>query len=125
MESFDNIYFVWLPSTAVLRYKPRGRLIEIHHVLKQPPPPRLFPRASRTPPTSVFQVLTQRAGTPVFDMVIEIKRGEVGTWSIIKNVAVAVDALLEGDSYEVERRSRSERDSQPGNKVRPVSVFYL
>lgn len=61
----------------------------------------------------------------MFDMVIEIKRGEVGTWSIIKNVAVAVDALLEGGSYEVERRSRSERDSQPGNKVRPVFVFEL
>lgn len=64
------------------------------------------------------QVLKQRAGTPIFDMIIEIKRGEVGTWTIIKNVAVAVDALLEGDGYEVERRSRSERDSQSGNKVR-------
>eukprot|EP00904_Undaria_pinnatifida_P009099 jgi/Undpi1/5319/HiC_scaffold_2.g00600.m1 len=62
------------------------------------------------------KVLKQRAGTPIFDMIIEIKRGEVGTWTIIKNVAVAVDALLEGDGYEVERRSRSERDSQSGNK---------
>ncbi|CAM9119546.1 unnamed protein product, partial [Laminaria digitata] len=52
------------------------------------------------------KVLTQRAGAPVFDMVIEIKRGEVGMWSIIKNVAVAVDGLLSGGSYEVERRSR-------------------
>lgn len=51
-------------------------------------------------------------------MIIEIKRGEVGTWSIIKNVAVAVDALLDGGDYAVERRSRSERDSHVGAKVR-------
>ena len=56
-------------------------------------------------------------------MVIEIKPGEVGTWSIIRNVAVAVDALLERGSYEVERRSRSERDSQAGNKVWPLQGY--
>lgn len=55
-------------------------------------------------------------------MIIEIKRGEVRTWSIIKNVAVAVDALLDGRSYEVERRSRSQRDSSSGNKVQPSLV---
>ena len=60
-------------------------------------------------------------------MIIEIKRGEVRTWSIIKNVAVAVDALLDGRSYEVERRSRSQRDSSSGNKVQPslVSIVLL
>ncbi|CAM9127917.1 unnamed protein product [Laminaria digitata] len=62
------------------------------------------------------KVLTQRAGAPVFDMVIEIKRGEVGAWSIIRNVAIAVDALLEGGSYEVERRSRTDRGSESENK---------
>lgn len=69
-------------------------------------------------PIPPLQVHTQRAGAPVFDMVIELKRGEVGTWSVIRNVVVAVDALLGGGSYEVERRSRAERDLRPGNKVR-------
>lgn len=58
-------------------------------------------------------------------MVIEIKRGEVGAWSIIRNVAVAVDALLKGGSYEVERRSRSKRDSQSGSKVWCTVVWSM
>lgn len=58
-------------------------------------------------------------------MVIEIKRGEVGTWSIIKNVAVAVDSLQGGGSYEVERRSRSERDSERKSEVRPLLVCVV
>ena len=57
-------------------------------------------------------------------MAIEIKRGEVGTWTIIRNVAVAVDALLEGVSYEVERRSRSDRDPQSANKVWPLKFSF-
>ncbi|CAM9727469.1 unnamed protein product, partial [Laminaria digitata] len=51
-------------------------------------------------------------------MVVEITRGEVGKWTIIRNVAVAVDALLSGGSYEVERRTRSKHDSHSATKVR-------
>ncbi|CAM9232289.1 unnamed protein product, partial [Laminaria digitata] len=52
------------------------------------------------------KVQTQRAGAPVFDAIVEVKCGKAATWSIIRNVGVAVDALLSGDSYEVERRTR-------------------
>lgn len=64
-----------------------------------------------------FQIQTQRAGAPIFDTIIELKRGDVNEWSIIKDVAAAVDALLSGDSYEVERRTRLKQDSQLGQKV--------
>lgn len=39
-------------------------------------------------------------------MVIELQRGEVQTWSIVRNVGPVVDALLSGLSYTVERRTR-------------------
>ncbi|CAM9581477.1 unnamed protein product, partial [Hapterophycus canaliculatus] len=47
----------------------------------------------------------QRAGTPIFDMVIELERGKVNTWSIVRNVDVAVDAILSGNPYKVEQRT--------------------
>lgn len=45
-------------------------------------------------------------------MVIELKRGDVNEWSIIRDVGAAVDALLSGASYDVERRTRLKRDPQ-------------
>ena len=38
-------------------------------------------------------------------------------WSIIKDVAAAVDSLLSGGSYEVERRTRLKQDLQLEHKV--------
>ncbi|CAM9768499.1 unnamed protein product, partial [Laminaria digitata] len=57
------------------------------------------------------KVQTHRAGVPVFDAIVEVKCGKTATWSVIRNVAVAVDALLSGDSYEVERRTRIDPNS--------------
>ncbi|CAM9142728.1 unnamed protein product [Laminaria digitata] len=65
----------------------------------------------------MYQVQTQRAGAPIFDTIIELKRGDVNQWSIIKDVGAAVDALLSGRYYEVERRMRLKQDSQLQNKV--------
>lgn len=50
-------------------------------------------------------------------MVIELQRGKVNTWSIIRNVAHAVDALLSQQPYDVERRTRL-GDTSGGGKVR-------
>ena len=45
------------------------------------------------------QVQTQRAGAPIFDVIVEVERGEVCTWSIVRNVDLAVDAILDGKPY--------------------------
>lgn len=59
------------------------------------------------------QVLVQRAGAPIFDTIIQLKRGKVNTWTIIQNVGLAVDNLLNGEAYDVQRRVRIE-DKQQG-----------
>ncbi|CAN0009493.1 unnamed protein product, partial [Hapterophycus canaliculatus] len=59
-------------------------------------------RALRTPSS---QVKSHRAGTPIFDTVVELERGRVNTWSIVRNVDVAVDAVLSEKPYKVERRT--------------------
>lgn len=69
---------------------------------------------------SSSQMQTQRAGRPVFDMIIELQRGKVNTWSVIRNVGSAVDALLSGNSYEVERRTTIAHDSDTTAKVYAV-----
>lgn len=68
--------------------------------------------------TTVFQVMTQRAGAPIFDVVIELTSENVDEWSIVRNVGGAVDALLSGRSYPVERRTRVNHDSRSAYKVR-------
>lgn len=50
--------------------------------------------------------MTQRAAMPVFDTVIQLQPGDLNTWSVVRNVAPAVDGLLSGDTYDVERRTR-------------------
>lgn len=50
----------------------------------------------------------QRAGEPTFDIVIELERGQVQSWSVIKSVGLAVDSILESGKYKVEKRVRLE-----------------
>ncbi len=57
------------------------------------------------------QVQSQRAGAPIFDTIVELERGEVETWRVVKNVDVAVDAILDRKPYKVEKRTRIPRDS--------------
>lgn len=73
----------------------------------------------------MLQVQTQRAGAPIFDTIIELKRGDVNEWSIIRDVGAAVDALLSGRSYTVERRRRLTQDSKFEHKVRlKITIGY-
>ncbi|KAJ8602091.1 hypothetical protein CTAYLR_001646 [Chrysophaeum taylorii] len=52
------------------------------------------------------KVKTQRAGEPTFDALIEVRRGAHNEWRVTHNVAAAVDAILNGQEYSFERRSR-------------------
>ncbi|CAN0180687.1 unnamed protein product, partial [Ectocarpus fasciculatus] len=52
------------------------------------------------------KVQRQRAGAPIFDTIVELERGQVNKWTIVRNVGPAVDAILSGKSYEVEQRTR-------------------
>ncbi|CEG47690.1 hypothetical protein PPTG_18694 [Plasmopara halstedii] len=47
---------------------------------------------------------TQRAGTPIFDVIVELDNVDRGRCRIIWDVANAVDRVLEGDDYAVETR---------------------
>jgi len=49
----------------------------------------------------------ERAGKPIFDIVIELEPGRFNTWTIIENVGLAVDNILRGKSFEIEVRSRA------------------
>ena len=50
--------------------------------------------------------VTVRAGPPSFDIVVELKRGKLHEWNIILNSAKAVDDILLGEKYNVQKRVR-------------------
>jgi stage III sporulation protein SpoIIIAA len=52
------------------------------------------------------KVKSQRAGQPIFDVIVELHRGELHEWRVVMNCADAVDRVLEGGDYLVQRRSR-------------------
>jgi hypothetical protein len=50
--------------------------------------------------------MTSRAAAPIFEVIIEVKRGRLNEWHIIPNAAKAVDDILLGTTYEVQKRMR-------------------
>lgn len=48
----------------------------------------------------------QRRGPPIFDVVIEVKRGYLHEWHVILNSAAAVDSILSNGNYSVQARYR-------------------
>ena len=54
----------------------------------------------------------ERAGEPTFDAIVELERGKLHCWRVVKDVAGAVDAILEGGKYPVQLRTR---DPETGN----------
>jgi hypothetical protein len=46
--------------------------------------------------------MTSRAAAPIFEVIIEVKRGRPNEWHIIPNAAKAVDDILLGATYEVQ-----------------------
>jgi stage III sporulation protein SpoIIIAA len=53
------------------------------------------------------KVKAQRGGTPTFDIIVELRRGEQHEWRIIADAGRAVDAILEGQPMSVQRRTRN------------------
>eukprot|EP00977_Amphora_coffeiformis_P007217 scaffold1569_cov171-Amphora_coffeaeformis.AAC.3 len=49
---------------------------------------------------------SQRLETPTFDVIVEIDRREPHSWRIVKDVAKAVDDILDGVPFEAELRTR-------------------
>ena len=52
------------------------------------------------------KLVKQRAGLPLFDVVIELNPGTFDEWIVIKDVSYAVDKILAGQSYPAEIRRR-------------------
>lgn len=50
--------------------------------------------------------LTTRAAAPIFEIIIELKRGRLNEWHIITDTATAVDGILRGEQYEIQKRMR-------------------
>jgi stage III sporulation protein SpoIIIAA len=59
------------------------------------------------PSASLDKLKTQRAGTPIFDVIVELHRGKLHEWRIISPCANAVDMILEGSHYLAQRRTRN------------------
>ncbi|EQC39697.1 hypothetical protein SDRG_03125 [Saprolegnia diclina VS20] len=63
--------------------------------------------ARKGPDGSVHKMCAERSDAPIFDVVVELAKGEYDTWRVVLDAAVAVDAILQGKSYEVQVRTRS------------------
>ena len=50
---------------------------------------------------------TQRAGEPIFEIIIELSRGKHDEWIITTNSTEAVDKILNGEKYDAQRRIRN------------------
>lgn len=58
------------------------------------------------------KVVAQRAGPPVFDDVIDMRRGRQDEWLVVTSAADAVDDILDGNQYSVQRRTRDRATGQ-------------
>ena len=58
------------------------------------------------PAGSLNKVQAQRGGPPIFDVIVELHRGELHEWRVVMNCADAVDCILDGRDYLVQRRTR-------------------
>jgi hypothetical protein len=55
---------------------------------------------------SFQRVKAERAGPPTFDIIVEIRRGANHEWRLVWNTAEAVDSILQGVKFKVQRRVR-------------------
>eukprot|EP00908_Phaeocystis_cordata_P000460 Transcript_10487.p1 GENE.Transcript_10487~~Transcript_10487.p1 ORF type:complete len:831 (-),score=192.75 Transcript_10487:133-2262(-) len=56
--------------------------------------------------SSVDKIKAQRAGAPIFDVIIELRRGVPHEWRIVTESAKAVDQILDGSHYLSQLRTR-------------------
>lgn len=55
---------------------------------------------------AMSKVKTQRAGAPIFEIVIELERGSYDSWRVVMDSGKAVDSILDRQHYETQRRTR-------------------
>jgi len=55
---------------------------------------------------NVSKVKAERAGAPIFDVIVELQRGQHHIWRVVRNTTDAVDRILDGQQYLAERRIR-------------------
>ncbi|OQR87567.1 hypothetical protein ACHHYP_08486 [Achlya hypogyna] len=57
------------------------------------------------------KLIAERGGAPIFEVIVELRRGEYDSWRVVVDAAAAVDAVLAGDSYTAQVRSRTADDN--------------
>ena len=63
-------------------------------------------RQKKTGSKTLEKTLTTRAAAPIFEVIIELKRGRVNEWHVVSDSAKAVDAILRGEKYQIQKRMR-------------------
>jgi hypothetical protein len=58
------------------------------------------------PHGSMNTFTTQGTNEPLFDVIVELRCGELNEWRVVMNSADAVDRILDGGDYFVQKRSR-------------------
>ncbi|OQS04344.1 hypothetical protein THRCLA_03407 [Thraustotheca clavata] len=54
------------------------------------------------------KLMVERGGEPIFEVIVELRRGQYDTWRITLNTAKSVDAILACEEYQVQVRQRFE-----------------
>eukprot|EP00928_Gymnodinium_smaydae_P019388 TRINITY_DN17429_c0_g1_i1.p2 TRINITY_DN17429_c0_g1~~TRINITY_DN17429_c0_g1_i1.p2 ORF type:complete len:114 (+),score=6.33 TRINITY_DN17429_c0_g1_i1:159-500(+) len=67
------------------------------------------------------KVRTQRAGAPIFDVIIELQPGRFDEWRVVKDVARAVDSILLNQPYTCQWRSR---DRSTGHMILELGTSH-
>jgi stage III sporulation protein SpoIIIAA len=63
--------------------------------------------AKKNPGGTFQKTKAERAGPPTFDILVELKRGAHHEWKIVLDAGDAVDRVLRGEEYKVQRRTRN------------------
>ena len=63
--------------------------------------------AKKQPGGTIQKTKAERAGPPTFDILVELKRGSHHEWRVVLDSGDAVDRVLRGEEYKVQRRTRN------------------
>lgn len=71
-------------------------------------------------PNNASKLKPQRGGAPTFDVIVELSRSHRHEWRVVLDVATAVDSILAGEQYRVQRRTR-----HPKTGALDVATHYV
>ena len=63
----------------------------------------------------------ERKGPPIFDVIVELKRGRLHEWQVVLHTASAVDSILSNGRYSAQIRTRSAEGKEAGIHVHNVT----